>query len=182
MAHIGINTSFSAIHKAGSHTSPHHNHPQKKHIKNAKELEKRRRNELVYQIVHSWLTIDQDPIPSHLLRDYFKCIKQLVKLMGYRYQKTLLFPTLIYADKFIQIDGPVSSDRIFHLLLISALVAVKMWEDTGIDMDLISQVSGLPKKEISDMERNFLEKLEYKLFLTDKDLASFTAYHQKKKQ
>ncbi len=69
--------------------------------------------------------------------------------MGYRYMKNLLLPTVIYADKFVKKGGLVKECEVFRLLLISAVVTVKFWEDCGIDVELVEAVSGISKKEIS---------------------------------
>lgn len=147
----------------------------KKHIKNARELEKSRRREVIIHTVNSWidLRLDEQIIPSSTLRDYITCIKKLVKLMGYHFKKNLLFPSLIYATKFVTKVGKVRREKVFHLLLISALVTVKFWEDTGVDLELTSEVFGIDKTDIIEMEKTFLAKIDYSLMLSTKDVDSF---------
>jgi hypothetical protein len=145
---------------------------KKKHIQNARALENERRISLIFHTVNSWLKSNQC-VSDHAIKEYIRCIKQLVKLMGYRYKKNLLLPTVIYADKFVKKDGLIDESDIFRVLLVSALVTVKFWEDTGIDADLASYVSGFTKKEICDLERRFLNVIDYKLFLDNSDIEMF---------
>lgn len=64
-------------------------------------------------------------------------------------------------------------DCIFSLLLVSSLVATKFWQDTGIDFGFTSELFGIPKKELGEMERQFLLELNYDLYLSEKDLEAF---------
>jgi len=162
-----VDLSFSSIKKKG------HDRFLQKHIKNAKELAKTRTKLFVNAKVNSWLK--EGEVSQHTIHTYFKCIKQLIKLMGYHYKKNLFWPTIIYADKFIRSSNPVQEDQLFQLILISALITVKFWEDTGVDADLASYVSGLSKKQISDFERKFLKQIDYSLLLSNDDIQSFRA-------
>ncbi len=63
--------------------------------------------------------------------------------------------------------------QIFLLLLVSSMVAIKMWEDWEIDMNLLYQTIGISKKTFSHLERQLLEVLDFKLFLTFEDMITF---------
>lgn len=97
--------------------------------------------------------------------------------MGYRYKKNLLLPTILYADKYVQNGGIIHESKIFHLLLTSANLTVKFWEDCGIDTDLVAEVTGLTKKQISTMERVFLSTINYNLYLSSEDIEQWRAKH-----
>lgn len=145
---------------------------RKKHIQNAKVLEKQKRDNVIYRRIKSWLKEDEVILPE-TIRQYFSCIKQLVKLMNYEYKKNIILATVIYANKYIQNVGMISVNHLFRLLLTSTIVTIKFWEDGGVDLELCSYVFGITKKEINDMERHFLVKIGYELFLKNEDIENF---------
>ncbi|PRP80689.1 hypothetical protein PROFUN_11648 [Planoprotostelium fungivorum] len=140
-----------------------------KHVRNAHKLEKSRQKKAIYCMVDRFFHAN-DTVRHDLVRDYFSCIKDLVKLMGYRYKKHLLLPTIIYMDRYIRKTGPIVPADFFRLLLTSAIVTVKFWEDWGVDADLVQEVCGLSRKDIGNMERNFLSTIDYSLFLTPQEV------------
>eukprot|EP01114_Cavostelium_apophysatum_P009210 TRINITY_DN22301_c0_g1_i1.p1 TRINITY_DN22301_c0_g1~~TRINITY_DN22301_c0_g1_i1.p1 ORF type:complete len:184 (+),score=32.34 TRINITY_DN22301_c0_g1_i1:184-735(+) len=147
--------------------------PVKKHIKNARELERNRRKELIYQTINSWITSDHEPIEHEQLADYLGCIKQLCQLMGYHFKSNLLLPSVIYADKYVHTVGTLDRDQVFHLLLTSALVAIKFWEDEGVDIELTCEIFGIDRKYFVQLEKDFLITLDYELMLSTKDIETF---------
>jgi len=148
---------------------------RKKHFLHAKALEKSRREEIVFKHVSSWLT-DSNSLESSTLQQYISCIKQLVKVMGYDFKKDFVKAVIIYGDTYIMNASKISTGHLFKLLLISSVVAVKFWEDSGIDLDLCSYVFGISKKEISSMEKHFLCTINFKLQITSEDLVNFDRY------
>jgi len=93
---------------------------------------------------------------------------------GYHYKRNLLIPTLIYADKYVQRCGQLGDLRdAFLLLLVSAMVTVKMWEDWGISAGIVEEVIGISRKQLTEMERKFLSALDYSLFLSDEEIQEF---------
>jgi len=148
---------------------------RKKHFLHAKALEKVRREEIIFKHVASWL-IDSNALTPSALQQYLSCIKQLVKVMGYDFKKDFVKAVIIYGDIYIMNASKISTGHLFKLLLISSVVAVKFWEDSGIDLDLCSYVFGISKKEISAMERHFLSTINFKLQITNDDLVNFDRY------
>ncbi|PRP87674.1 hypothetical protein PROFUN_02374 [Planoprotostelium fungivorum] len=153
------------------------NHRLPKHIINARHLEKKRRRQTTYSAIDSW--VEGGKLEHRLLREYFDCIKDLVGLMGYRYKKHLLLPTLIYTDRFIKREGSIPASSLFRLLLTSAMVTIKFWEDWGIDSAIVSEVTNIPKDDLSAWERRFLAAIDYSLFISDEHVERFQAAHSK---
>lgn len=146
----------------------------KKHIKNAKELERRREIESICVLVNNWLLPGQSSFDGHLIKQMMKCIKKLIRLMDYKhFKKDLLFPTVIYADRYVKNHGLLEHSEVFHHLLISALIAIKFWQDFGVDMDLTAHVSGISKDELSQKERDFLSTIDYRLFLSTTEIEQY---------
>ncbi len=59
------------------------------------------------------------------------------------------------------------------MLLVSAMVTVKMWEDWGISAGIVEEVIGISRKQLTEMERKFLSALDYSLFLSDEEIEEF---------
>jgi len=113
------------------------------------------------------------PAAADIIR-LIDCIERLITMMEYDFSK-ILWPMLIYAEKYVKITAPVTGAGLFPLLVVSASVATKMWEDYGPDLELTAHVCGISKREISYMERDFLQKLHFNLNLQMKDLDAFQA-------
>jgi len=143
---------------------------RRKHILNARFLEKERSLKAFQLHVNSWLAANQPQCSSDEINELIQVLKNMLKLMGYKLDQDLLSTCIIYAERYVKLEGAITQGQLFHLLLIAALVSVKMWQDAGVDMELCSFVVGLPKKEISKMERRFLGILEWELFLDKKDI------------
>lgn len=148
---------------------------RKKHVCNLKQLEKERRNAILHSVISSWIDSSSPPVSMRLLQDYFRCIKQLIKLMGYECKDNMYEVITIYAQRFVTCQlakggEKICTSQLFNLLLISAVLSVKMWQDYGPDIDLVQEVCGLSKKLLSTMERNFLATIDYSLFVSAADL------------
>ncbi len=113
----------------------------------------------------------------------------------------IVFPMLIYADKYVSKYG-INHCQLFNLLLtryedfppihsvnyvyrvyihithlfnlISMIVTVKFWDDTSrISNAAIAKTFNYKLKDVNLMEKWFLSGLEYKLSMTDMDIYSF---------
>lgn len=150
----------------------HSNEFRKKHIRHARAMEKAKRESALFSRITSWLSSGEF-VDHSAIKQFFVCIKQLVKLMGYEYKKNLLTATVIYADRYVRNTSLISANQLFRLMLTSTVATMKFWEDCGVDLELCSYVFGIEKKSITVMERHFLTKIDYKLFLTKDDLLEF---------
>jgi len=149
------------------------------HKHRCKDKDKAKRHQLVCDRVNAWIpdnsTMQGDvKVSCSMLKDYMQIIKDIVHMEGYHYKRNLLVPTLIYADKYVQKCGPVADMRdAFLLLLISAMVTVKMWEDWGISSGVVEEFVGISRKQLREMERKFLAALDYSLFLSEEEIQQF---------
>lgn len=150
----------------------------KKHMKTAKELNKKRRMDMIVKKINSWL-VPGTTIAPEILEQIINCIKQLSFLMGFHFNKQLVVATMIYVEKFVERKGQVNLFDIFDLLVVASIITMKFWaeEQYRVDMELTSYVSGIPKKQISSMERSFLGTIEYSLFLDSKTLEEWQLQH-----
>jgi hypothetical protein len=69
--------------------------------------------------------------------------------------------------------GQIATSQVFQVLLISALITVKFWEDYGIDAQLVEEVVGIPARDINLMEMTFLRVIEWSLYLSEEDIEQF---------
>jgi len=139
--------------------------------KRVADIAQSRRSEILVHHVQSWMTPGTSPSSADILR-LFECIERLVTMMEYDYSK-LLWPMLIYAETYIRRTSLLSGSGLFPLLVVAASLSMKMWEDYGPDLELTAHVCGISKKEISCMERQLLEKLNFCLLLQMSDLEAF---------
>jgi len=135
--------------------------------------EKIRRNEVLIQHVQSWMEPGCVPDAGDILR-LFECLERLVRLMEYSFSR-IVWPMLIYAERYVQRTRPVRRSELFQVLVVAVCLAMKMWEDYGPDLDLTAEVCGMSKKSISNLERVFLEKLNFQLLIGEADVETFKA-------
>jgi len=135
--------------------------------------EKIRRNEVLIQHVQSWMEPGYLPEAGDILR-LFECLERLVHLMEYSFSR-IVWPMLIYAETYVQRTGAVRRAELFPILVVAVCLAMKMWEDYGPDLDLTAEVCGLSKKQISQLEKAFLEKLQFRLLIGEEDVEAFKA-------
>jgi len=128
--------------------------------------------ELMHAHINSWLAQGESLMSSSTIQDIFACIKQLFNMMGFRWGKHLIVPTVIYVDRFIGLTGKTDYPHIFNWLLISSLVTIKFWGEDEFDVDynLTSFVSGISLRDIVKLEREFLGGLQYTLYLRHTDI------------
>jgi len=80
---------------------------------------------------------------------------------------------LIYAETYVRRTSLIQGSQLFPQLVVAASLSMKMWEDYGPDLELTAHVCGITKKEISNIERQFLDKLNFNLNLQMSDLEEF---------
>eukprot|EP01116_Phalansterium_solitarium_P004023 TRINITY_DN148_c2_g1_i1.p1 TRINITY_DN148_c2_g1~~TRINITY_DN148_c2_g1_i1.p1 ORF type:complete len:241 (-),score=31.10 TRINITY_DN148_c2_g1_i1:531-1253(-) len=135
-----------------------------------KSLEVLHRNQQLIARIKMWLA--RSSISPLDVLHVLDCIKRLIKIMKYSYNK-LIWPIAIYVETYVKRTRRISEAELLPLLVVAASVAMKMWEDLGPDLDLMAFVSGTSKRDISALERVFLEKLNYSLCLDNEFIVSF---------
>eukprot|EP01117_Protostelium_nocturnum_P007141 TRINITY_DN2560_c0_g1_i1.p1 TRINITY_DN2560_c0_g1~~TRINITY_DN2560_c0_g1_i1.p1 ORF type:complete len:205 (-),score=54.81 TRINITY_DN2560_c0_g1_i1:595-1209(-) len=145
--------------------------PKKAQLK--RDMERQERNEMLQLQFNSWLKPEERRITLDTVDEILSCVKGTIELIGRKYSTHFLLPIMLYADKFVKRSGLIEQDHVLNLLLISTVVTVKFWVDTGVDIDVTAYVSGIPKKTISLMERNFLSIIDYALYLTPQEIEKY---------
>lgn len=107
---------------------------------------------------------------------YLRLIKDIMVLINPNsLRDNLLLSTVFYADRFVKRRGVKLEEprKAFLVLLISALVTIKMWEDFEVKTETLERYTGISKKQITVLERQFLGVLEYSLFCSYEDMVSW---------
>jgi hypothetical protein len=85
------------------------------------------------------------------------------------FEVSSLVVSVILLDKFCcenQIE--ICIENIHRLFFVSLVIAIKYNEDLHYNNAVYAQIGGVKLNALSEMELNFLKKIEYKLFVDDK--------------
>ncbi len=150
----------------------------KKHVKNAKDLENIRRRQVVIATLQSWI-IPEEKLPEEVLEKIVKGMEQLMIQMEFKEDfSEILLSALVYGTRVVNSKGHITSDQVMNHLALGLLLATKMLEDEGIDLDFVSAILELSKKHICRMERQFLQALDYNLYIPQQQLDILKLYQQ----
>lgn len=128
------------------------------------------------QAMCSWIAMDAEPLSLVNAQHYLKLIRDIMVLINPNaLRDNLLLSTVFYADRFVKRRGVKLEEprKAFLVLLISALVTIKMWEDFEVKTETLERFTGISKKQLSVLERQFLGVLEYSLIFTYEEMVSF---------
>jgi len=123
-----------------------------------------------------WIAEESEPLTIANAQHYLKLIRDIMVLINPNsLRDNLLLSAVFYADRFVKRRGVKLEEprKAFLVLLISALVTIKMWEDFEVKTETLERFTGISKKQISVLERQFLGVLEYSLIFTYEDMVSF---------
>jgi hypothetical protein len=104
--------------------------PQRKHIKNAKELETKKTQQFILLKLNSFLKQNQK-LDLATCEFLFNVIKRVVESMAYEFDKNLLMSCLIYSDRYVHRAGRLDKNDVLQVLLLSVIVALKFSQDEG---------------------------------------------------
>ena len=106
-------------------------------------------------------TIIRQPVLS--LLDYLRRILIFIKFDI----STLIF-AMIYIDRICREKVFLNEFNIHRIMVIAIYIAYTFNEDIIYNNDYLSLVSGMSKNEIVTLEEDFLELIEFRLFVNDK--------------
>jgi len=128
------------------------------------------------QAMGSWVAEDAEALTLANAQHYLRLIRDIMVLINpHSLRDNLLISTVFYADRFVKKRGVKLEEprKAFLVLLISALVTIKMWEDFEVKTETLERFTGISKKQLSILERQFLGVLEYSLFCSCDEMLSF---------
>ena len=107
--------------------------------------------------------------PGLSLLNYLRRILHFLKL-----DFSTLIIAMIYIDRICKEKVFLNDFNIHRIMIIAIYIAYSYNEDKTYDNNYLSLVSGMSKNEILTLEEDFLELIEFKLFVNDE------VYHQYK--
>jgi hypothetical protein len=111
--------------------------------------------------IYDSLTPPPITISSYLLRwvDYAECGASAL-MMG-----------VIYVDRFCnKTDTKLTRSNMHRIILVSLLVATKICNDTCWSNKYYADIGGVCLQELNRLEEDFLLKIEWDLFITNKEM------------
>lgn len=136
---------------------------------------------LMMKLAHSWL-VEHDPqciphfgksLPSILQNLVEVILEMLSQLCVSQKPHDLLLPLFFYANKYITKAG-VQHNQLSNVLITSMVVTLKLWDDeAGVWNNDVATAYGRNLGDMNDMERLFLQYLEYNLYLTPEQVFLF---------
>jgi len=124
----------------------------------------------------AWIAEDAEALNFANAQHYLRLIREIMVLINpHSVKDNLLMSAVFYADRFVKRRGVKLEEprKAFLVLLISALVTIKMWEDFEVKTETLQRFTGISKKQLSVLERQFLGVLEYSLCYSYEEMASF---------
>ena len=100
--------------------------------------------------------------PAISLLDYLRRILTFLKL-----DFSTLIIAMIYIDRICREKVFLNEFNVHRIMVISIYIAYIYNEDKTYDNNYLSLVSGMSKNEIVTLEEDFLELIEFKLFIND---------------
>ena len=100
--------------------------------------------------------------PSISLFDYLKRILTFIKL-----DFSTLIIAMIYIDRICREKVFLNEFNIHRIMVIAVYIAYAYNEDQTFDNEYLSLVSGINKEEMVTLEEDFLELIEFKLFVNE---------------
>ena len=111
-----------------------------------------------------------EKVPKISIEDYLKRIKKYTHL-----EDSTLVIALIYIDRLLENQNiKLSKYNVYRILLSAILLAIKYNEDEIYDNSYFAKVFGIKNKELNKLENEFLNLIEFKLFISKKTFQSYS--------
>jgi hypothetical protein len=108
-------------------------------------------------------------IPKISQEEYIERLRLYMK-----FEESSLILSIVYLDRFCTEKGVKITARNFHrLFLISLVTAIKYSEDLNYSNLIYSKIGGVKLTQFNEMECEFLNGLNWKLFVGEEEFTSF---------
>ena len=116
----------------------------------------------------------KDP-PQISILDYLNRIKYYSQI-----ENNTLICSLLYIDKLCTSNEIVLTELNIHRILFTAiLLSLKYNEDLIYKMDYYSKIAGVSLKELKKLEFEFVSKINFELYINEKDFENYRDYLNK---
>ena len=109
--------------------------------------------------------------PSISLFDYLQRIIKYLKI-----ELSTLIIAMIYIDRICQDKVFLNEFNIHRIMLIAIYMAYIYNEDCVFDNKYLALVSGLSKAEMMTLQEDFLDLVEFNLYVSDKEFEQYKKY------
>ena len=110
--------------------------------------------------------------PQISILDYLNRIKYYSQI-----ENNTLICSLIYIDKLCTLSEIVLTELNIHRILFTAiLLSTKYNEDLIYKMDYYSKIAGVSLKELKKLESEFVSKINFELYINEKDFEKYREY------
>lgn len=117
-------------------------------------------------------------IPNISLSDYLSRISYYSKP-----EESTLILSLIYIDKMCQMGSIMLSEYNIHRILFSSiLTSIKYNEDQYYDINYYAEVAGVSPKELLLIEEEFLDEIDFTLFVGEDEYKKYYEYLTEQKK
>ena len=107
-------------------------------------------------------------------------LEYINRIIKYTYlEKSSLIVSLIYLDRICQNDILLTDYNIHRLLLISIIISIKINEDKIFGNNYYAEVGGISIKEFNSIESDFVNFINYYLFVTEEEYFKYKMYLEK---
>jgi hypothetical protein len=104
-------------------------------------------------------------------------LEYINRIIKYTYlEKSSLIVSLIYLDRICQNDILLTDYNIHRLLLISIIISIKINEDKIFGNNYYAEVGGISIKEFNSIESDFVNFINYYLFVTEEEYFKYKMY------
>ena len=122
-------------------------------------IKENRNNNQMKFVKHDLFYISR--LPSISVEDYINRIVKSTKM-----NISSLIISIIYIDKFCELNGYILSMKNIHKILLTAcLLSIKFNEDVNINTKYYANVAGIPVQDLNNLEFHLIVKLEFSLFV-----------------
>ena len=123
-------------------------------------------------ISQSKMVFSAKSIPKISLLDYLNRIQTYCNI-----EYSTLICSLIFVDRICEIAGiTLTYYNIHRILFASVLTSIKYNEDIYYDNNYYAQVAGVRCKELNLIEFNYLELIEFQLFIEERQYLKYKNY------
>ena len=110
-------------------------------------------------------------VPSISLLDYLRRILKYLRI-----EFSTLIIAMIYIDRICKEKVFLNEYNVHRIMIIAIYIAYIYNEDCTFDIKYLSLVSGLNKNEVLLLEEEFLELIEFNLFVNEKTFGQYKAF------
>ena len=118
------------------------------------------------------MVFSSNSIPSISIEEYLKRIQTYSNI-----EKNTLITSLIFIDRFCRIGNITLTYYNIHRILFSAvLISIKYNEDNFYDNKYYAEIAGVKLKELKSLEYNFVNIINFKLYVADDVFEKYKLY------